>query len=573
MTNHQHLVKEIDEPCQRLCERNSLLEKAIEYMSDGLFLIDRNGHIIVHNRRVRDLLELPERFLATQPHVDAVYALQCEAGEFSRTDPSLLGEIAANALTPDANRYIRERPNGVVLEVLTAPTPSGGFVRTFRDISDQYRASERVAHLAHHDSLTGLPNRLLFRKRLEQAIQATQRNRGSFSLLLIDFDRFKMINDTLGHSAGDQLISVVSERLAALLSVGDTLARLGGDEFAIIHVCESVPEERAAALAEQIRESVARSVLIGDRQASTTASIGIALNSADSGGPEAILKNADLALYRAKADGRNRHRFFDESMARDVRERHELENDLRQAIRAEQLQVYYQPIVSTSTRRIRGFEALARWHHPIRGPVSPAQFIPIAEETGIIDKIGEWVLRKACLNAASWPEGMRLSVNLSPVQLNRRDLPDLIGSILSESGFAPQRLDLEITESVLLQNEERSLDVLHAIKAMGIGIALDDFGTGFSSLSHVRAFPLSKIKIDKSFVQELEEKIESSAIVAAIVGMGRMLDMTIVAEGVETERQFELLRAAGCGEVQGYLLGRPLPASQLCFDVKQATGS
>lgn len=562
------LEARVEDRTRELAAKTALMEVTLENMSEGLFMVDGGGRIAVHNRRAREMLDLPASLMRENLPLTELVAFQQASGEFAKVDGKLQDWIDDGVKRADVLRYVRERPNGTVIEVRSMPIPTGGFVRTFNDVTDQHHATQRVTHMAHHDALTGLANRVLFRKRLEQAFVAARDEGRAFSVLLMDLDRFKLVNDSLGHSAGDALIKVVAQRLSALMGEGDTIARLGGDEFAIIRMAGENHEQDAIKLADSILECLRSRVRLDGRDALTTASIGIALAPGHGADAESILKNADLALYRAKAEGRNRFRFFEAGMGQEASDLHMLEIDLRHGLARDEFEMYYQPVINAADQTTCGFEALIRWHHSERGMISPAVFIPLAEDTGVIVALGEWVLRQACIDAASWPDHIKIAVNLSPVQLRSSNLVAVVVSALAESGLSPTRLELEITETVLLEKDGSSLAALHALQDMGIGIVLDDFGTGYSSLSYVRAFPFDKIKIDKSFVDDMETRLESSAIICAVTGMARTLNMTVTAEGVETDRQFELLRAAGCGQAQGYLFSRPRPLSELSFDVE-----
>jgi diguanylate cyclase (GGDEF)-like protein len=386
-----------------------------------------------------------------------------------------------------------------------------------------------------------------------------------FAIHLLDLDRFKEVNDTLGHVFGDTLLKSVAERIRATVSDTDVVARLGGDEFAIL---QTLPDgdDAARQVAKGLLEAVREPFKLGDHQVNVETSIGIALAPDHGQEAEQLLKTADLALYKAKSDGRNTYRLFKPEMELQARARHALEIDLRNAIAGNEFELHYQPIIAAANRTICGVEALVRWRHPRRGLVAPDNFIPLAEETGLIVPLGEWVLRTACADAAGWPAHIKLAVNLSSVQFRQGDLMAMVTSALKDSGLPPDRLELEVTESVLLQNNDENLALLHQFRALGISIALDDFGTGYSSLSYLQRFPFDKLKIDRSFVGNLTTRADCVAIVSAVAGLAHALDMTTTAEGVETEEQFMLLQAAGCGQAQGYLFGKPRHKDDLGFD-------
>jgi diguanylate cyclase (GGDEF)-like protein len=446
-----------------------------------------------------------------------------------------------------------------------------GSVLILTDIAERREAEARIRHMAHHDALTDLPNRVFFRDRLAQALARARREGEAVAVLCLDLDRFKEVNDTLGHAAGDQLLEAVADRLRADVREADTIARLGGDEFAVVQTALTQPGG-ADALSRRIVEALSRPFdLGGNVLASVGASVGVALYPADGEDPDRLLRRADLALYRAKADGRGTHRFFEEQMDAQLRARAALERDLRGALAEERFELNYQPQVDLATGRLAGAEALLRWRHPERGMVPPAEFIPLAEETGLIVPIGEWVLATACREACGWPAPLRVAVNLSPVQFRQPGLAELVVRTLRCTGLDPTRLELEITEGVLLRDTDATVGALEALRALGVRIAMDDFGTGYSSLSYLRRFPFDKIKIDRSFVADLGRSGDAAEIVRAVIHLGRGLGMRANAEGVETAEQATLLRVAGCGEGQGYYFGRPVPAHE--FAALVADGS
>ncbi|PPQ40090.1 PAS domain S-box-containing protein/diguanylate cyclase (GGDEF) domain-containing protein [Rhodoblastus acidophilus] len=429
------------------------------------------------------------------------------------------------------------------------------------DVTERREAEQRLTHAANHDALTGLPNRALFRTRLEEALARARRGI-RFALLCLDLDRFKEVNDTLGHPVGDRLLVAAAARLRAELRETDTLARLGGDEFAIIQCCLLDPQE-ASSLARRVINILSAPFEIDGQKIVVGVSIGIALSPEDSGEAESLLSAADMALYGAKADGRGVWRYFEPAMNRRLQERRLLELDMRRALAEGQFELFYQPIMDVETRRVKTFEALLRWRHPERGLLAPDLFIPVAEEIGLIVELGEWVLRRACADATRWPPGVGLAVNFSPVQFQSRHLVAQIAGALCDTGLSPGRLEIEITENVLIKDKEATLAILQSLKALGVRIAMDDFGTGYSSLSYLQAFPFDKVKIDRSFTCELDQSRKSNAIIKAVASMCDGLDMTVVAEGVETEGQFEALQREGCSEAQGFLFSRPVAADAL----------
>jgi len=439
------------------------------------------------------------------------------------------------------------------------------------DVTERREANEKIAHLAHYDALTDLPNRVLFRERIEREL-VRARDGFKFALLYIDIDEFKGINDSLGHHVGDELLKTVASRIRACIKPGDLIARLGGDEFAVIQTAVTSTAD-VVDFVTRLHETIRRPYQCLGHQLSTDASIGIALAPQDGTELDQLIKNADLAMYAAKAGGRRTHRFFEPSMDASAKARLAMEQDLRHAMANGGFELHYQPLVDLRSGEVSGCEALLRFRHPERGMISPAEFIPVAEDTGLITDLGDWVLRTACEEAASWPNHIRLAVNVSPVQLKCDTLALRIAGALSASGLHPGRLELEITEAVLIRDDEAALAILHQLRAIGVRIALDDFGTGFSSLSYLKRFPFDKIKIDRCFVSDIADQDGSSSIVQAVVNIAAALHMTTVAEGVETTSQRELLRKLGCTEMQGYLFSAAKPAAEVThlFGPRDAT--
>ena len=446
-------------------------------------------------------------------------------------------------------------------------------IALIEDVTERKKAEQRVAFLAHHDALTGLANRAALTQKIDEAA-ARQRRRGEpFSVLLLDLDRFKQVNDTLGHPAGDILLTKVAARLKSLLRETDVLARLGGDEFAIVQAGETDQREAAKALADRVIGVLGKPFDIDGGDISIGTSIGIALAPEHDTGSDSLLKMADLALYRAKSGGRNGYRFFDAEMSEVANARQEIESDLRRAISQNELELHYQPIIDAKTLKVSGAEALVRWRHPTKGLIAPDLFIPLAEETGLITQIGDWVLRAACTEAATWPAGVKVAVNLSVVQFHKTNLPEVVMRVLADTGLSPDRLELEITETALIESAAECLPALRKFKDLGITIALDDFGTGYSSLSQLAMFPFDKIKIDKSFTQNLTKRSECAAIISATLTLAQSLDIATTAEGVETVDQYRLLRLAGVTSLQGYLFKRPGPASEIDFACEYGNSS
>ena len=451
---------------------------------------------------------------------------------------------------------------GRLLQIEMQPPPDGGWCVAIEDVTQRRAAEAGAAEAARLDPLTGLPNRLLLQERLSVALAEAGRTGQGCAVILIDLDRFKPVNDTLGHPIGDALLEKVSDRLRSAVRAGDTVARIGGDEFVVLQTgIRDAAEVRA--LASRLVDLIGRTYMIDGHLLTIGASVGVALAPGDGTTAEILLKNADLALYRSKLVGRGTFHFFEPEMDARMQARRRLELDMRQALARREFQLHYQPQLSLATNAITGCEALLRWHHPERGMISPLDFIPLAEEIGLIVPIGEWVIRQACRDAAAWPLPLSVAVNVSPAQFKSERLVETILAALSTSGLPAKRLEVEITEGVLLQENERTLQILHRLRALGVRVSMDDFGTGYSSLSYLRSFPFDKIKIDRSFVKDLAAKPDGDAIIRAIAGLGKSLGMTTVAEGVETHDQMQRIRAEGCTDVQGYLISKPVPADDI----------
>ena len=439
----------------------------------------------------------------------------------------------------------------------------GGWVATHEDITERRRAEAEIVHLARHDVLTGLANRAEFNTKLEEASRRLKRSGGTVTVMMLDLDKFKAVNDTLGHPAGDQLLVEVGRRLQSTLRETDVLARLGGDEFAIIQEGGTSQHEGAIALALRIMSAISQPFDLDGQMASVGTSIGIAMAPEHGVEPEELLKSADLALYNAKDNGRNRFRLYQATMRKVAQTQQSAENELRDAIAREEFELHYQPVMDLNTRLLCGVEALIRWRHPVKGLIPPDRFIPLAESTGLIVPLGEWVLQRACADAASWPAHLKIAVNISAVQFKKGNLFDVILCTLVETGLAPERLELEITETSLLENQEAHLVTIRQLKNLGISLALDDFGTGYSSMTYLTNFPFDKIKIDKSFTQGALNRRECAAVVSSVLALAQGLGTITTAEGIETEQQLEYMREAGVDLAQGYFIGRPVPIAQL----------
>jgi diguanylate cyclase (GGDEF)-like protein/PAS domain S-box-containing protein len=546
---------------ERVRQQKLLLDSALENMSQGLCMFDADGRVVLFNERYTKMMGLSAAFLKGRLLVDVIKSRKAN-GEFLGDPIEISARVIAGAGEGKSRSRVIETLAGSSLRLVEQPMRGGGWVATFEDITSGRKAQAQISHMARHDALTNLPNRTLFREQLEGALCRVTR-KARVAVLCLDLDHFKDVNDSLGHPIGDALLIEVARRLSECVRSGDTVSRLGGDEFAVIQTGSELQELGAAALAGRIIEAVGAPYVVQGQQMIIGTSIGISVAPDDGIDPDQLLKNADMALYRAKADSRGTYRFFETGMDARAQARRLLELDLRAGLLRGEFEVYYQPIFDLKSNQIVCFEALLRWNHPLRGMTSPIDFIPLAEETGLIVTIGAWVLRKACADAAGWSRDVSVAVNLSPVQFKNRNLVPSVTTALSASGLAANRLELEITETVLLQDSAATLTVLHRLRDLGIRISMDDFGTGYSSLSYLHSFLFDKIKIDQSFVQELALRGDSMAIVRAVTGLGKSLGISTTAEGVETNDQLALLRKEGCTEVQGYLFSAPRPAAEV----------
>jgi diguanylate cyclase (GGDEF)-like protein len=556
----------------RLAATSSELTTTLASMDQGLVMVDAGGTVAVCNRRAIELLELSADVMEVRPHFDTVPPLRLLTDGFARSGPRDV-DTEADADTnagatciadsPDPpHSYERELPNGRTVEVHSGKLAGGGgWMATFEDITARRHAEQQVVFMARHDALTLLPNRTTFRERVETAVVHASRATAA-AVLFLDLDHFKSVNDTLGHPVGDGLLCQVAERLSSCVRQMDTVARFGGDEFGVVQVGPDRVED-VAMLAQRIIDVLSEPYEVDGHRVIIGVSLGIAMACADGSDPDTLLKNADIALYRAKAEGRGVYRFFAPEMDARLQQRRKLELELHAALLNDEFELYYQPQLDLATNRICGFEALMRWNHPTRGLVNPYEFIWLTEEMGLIVPLGEWALRQACREAMLWPFDVRVAVNLSPVQFNRHDLVRRVTEALTGSGLPAQRLDLEITESVLLMHNVDNIGTLRELRALGVRISMDDFGTGYSSLSYLRSFPFDKIKIDQSFIRDLPHDKDAAAIVRAITALGASLGMVTVAEGVERPDQLARLREEGCAEVQGYLFSTPQPASEI----------
>jgi diguanylate cyclase (GGDEF)-like protein len=542
-------------------DQQLLLDTVLNNMSQGVLMFDSEARLVFCNKRYIEMYGLSTEVAVPGCTLRNLLEHRAAVGAFAGNPEDYIVELLEDVAAGKTSSGIVKSVDGRVFSIVRNPIVGGGWIATHEDITDRQRAEERIVHMARHDALTDLPNRMMLRERLDHELKRVKRGE-CLAVLCLDLDHFKSVNDTLGHPIGDELLKVVAERLRRCTREPDTIARLGGDEFAIIMTGMERPTD-AVALAKRIRDSITKPYHLDGHQIVADISIGISLAPMDATEPDQLLKNADMALYGAKGDGRGTYRFFETEMDAKMKTRRELEMDLRSALVNAEFELYYQPLVNLKTNEITAFEALVRWNHPTRGLVSPADFIPVAEETGLIIQLGEWVLRRACQETAQWPAHIKVAVNLSPSQLKSRNLTQLVVSALAESGMAANRLQLEITETVLMHNTFNTLATLHQLRKLGVQIAMDDFGTGYSSLSYLRSFPFDKIKIDRSFIQDLSNGAEPLAIVHAVAGLARSLNMISTAEGVETQQQLDTLQSVGCTEMQGYLFSHARPAKDI----------
>jgi diguanylate cyclase (GGDEF)-like protein/PAS domain S-box-containing protein len=543
--------------------QNLRFDAALENMAHGLCMFDRDERLIVCNERYADM-----------------YGLTRDQTKPGTTLRSILeARVAAGNSPEDAHTYVERRlqevrarepyysenglRDGRTFAVNHQPMQDGGWVAIHQDITAKKRAESQIAYMARHDGLTGIANRAVLMEKMEEALARLRHRGDAFAIFMLDLDLFKTVNDSLGHPVGDELLKVVARRLSACIRGTDTVARLGGDEFAILATADGDQRETAIVLANKLLKAVAAPYDLDGHHIDIGTSVGIALAPEHGTDVDQLMKSADLALYKAKSEGRDAYRFFEEAMGIEASSRRALQIDLRNALTNDEFQINYHPIVAIESREITSIEALIRWQHPQRGMIAPGDFIPLAEETGLINPIGEWVLRKACSDAVRWPSQIKVSVNLSPVQFRKARPIDFFCSALADSGLPPERLEVEITESVLLHGNAENIEKLYQLRNIGISIVLDDFGTGYSSLSYLRMFPFDKIKIDRSFVNELSKNADCASIVSAVAGLGRSLRIGTVAEGIETDDQLVLIRAAGCTHAQGFLFGRPCPTAEL----------
>ncbi|KWV56406.1 diguanylate cyclase [Rhizobium altiplani] len=559
--DHSHLLSEENTTLkgslvatkEDLAEQQRLFGIVLDNLPQGLSVFDTEQRLIVCNTRFRQVFGFSAE--AASPGASLKTLISMIRGT-ERIEKKVSRLRAATE-----GGHIRHREwimeDGRTIQSVITVLPDGSNISIHADVTEDRKAAERIAYLAHHDPLTGLPNRISLRERIDAALAACKPDE-QIALVHLNLDRFKSINNTLGVSAGDKILRQVAERIR-MSAGGNVLARLGSDEFAILQSGRQQPWN-VTALADQIRRELSEPFFRGDKAVELSVSMGIAISPQDGIETDTLLKHAGVALSHAKSSGGKGERFFTAKMEAQIEARHTLEADLRKAIEREEFELHYQPLYDLGQQKICGFEALLRWNHPTRGRVPPMEFIPLAEEVGLVVDIGRWVLRRACRDAMDWPEDIKVAVNVSAIQFTNSDLPSDVAASLAEAGLPANRLEIEITESVLMENLDEALPVLHALKQSGIRIGMDDFGTGYSSLSYLRRFPFDKIKIDKSFVNGIVEDKEAFAIMRAIILLGDALGMRVTVEGVETAEQLAMLQREACDEIQGYHISPPRPA-------------
>jgi diguanylate cyclase (GGDEF)-like protein len=563
VTARRAQAKLVEEKAAELGVMNKRFSTALSNMAQGLCMFDGERRLTVWNDRYVELLSMPSRLLKVGTPLEDILTDRASRDMRKKPDdPEVRARVAElMTLPPDASR-IDQLLDGKFVMLTRQPMEGGGWVTLIEDITERRRAEAEIVHLARHDVLTGLANRAEFNNRLDEASKRLKRNGGNLTVMMIDLDRFKAVNDTHGHLAGDQLLSEVARRLQSTVRETDVLARLGGDEFAVIQEAGADQREGAVALALRIIEAISAPFCLNGHEAQVGTSIGIAMAPENGVEPGELLKRADLALYNVKSRGRNDFCLFRDEMLEIVNTQQSAERELREAIAQGQFELHYQPVVDIKARQLIGVETLVRWRHPVKGMIAPDNFIPLAESTGLIGPLGEWILEKACADAANWPAHVKVAVNISAIQFKKGNLFEVILATLVKTGLQPERLELEITETSLLDNQEAHLTTIRQLKNLGLSIALDDFGTGFSSINYLTIFPFDKIKIDKSFTKGVLSRGDCKAVVASSLALAKGLGIVTTVEGVETEEQLDYMRLAGVELAQGYLFGKPVPIAE-----------
>jgi len=537
-------------------------DTALNNMPHGLAMFDADGRVLVVNRRWSEILPIDPETITARSRCEAIIAAYVELGLLSERDGGRIIEAVGARRGDLASRQLEVTAGDRNVDMTFQPMESGGLVVAIEDITEKRRTEARIAHMARHDALTGLPNRSLYQERLEAAL-AMMNSDDMLAVLFVDLDNFQQINDTLGHSTGDAVLIEVADRLRFTVGENDVVARFSADEFVILQT-GARNEHDVISLAGRVIETVGDIVQIDGKAIACGASVGIALAPRDGTDADQLLKSADMALARAKAGGRGMLHFYEEEMDRRAQARRATEMDLRRALQNDELAVYFQPLLNLKTLSVTTCEALVRWPHPVRGMISPAEFIPVAEETGLVIEMGRQVMRKACQACAGWPDGVRVAVNLSSVQFERDDVVAVVADALSASGLDPSRLELEITETLLLKDSAPVLETLQRLKAMGVRLSLDDFGTGYSSLSYLHKFPIDKVKIDRSFVRPITTDRKAAKLLRGVTRLGAELGLSVVVEGVETHEQLKMIDAAGVvTEIQGFILSPAVPDAQV----------
>ena len=552
----QKRTSQLRQSQKKLRTQNTRFLAALENMSQGLAMFDHRQRLVICNHQYLEMYDLPRRLGRAGTPIAKILEARVAANTSAGEDPDTYVKDRLSVIEGGQNATATQTlNNGRVVTISHRPMPDGGWVTTHKDITELHRMQAELRHQAYHDALTDLPNRNLLYHRMGLAFEALGRD-GSFAVLCLDLDGFKVVNDSMGHSSGDNLLKQVAARLRGCVGDADLVGRMGGDEFAVLRPGGTA--ESAMELANSILEAVKRPFDIDDHSVSVAISIGIAMAPQDGRDTDELLKSADLALYSIKKDGRGGCSFFDPGMDKAVNEHRRMEQDLRRALANGEFELHYQPVVNLRSQTFAGFEALLRWNHPTKGLIQPADFVPLAEELGLIVPIGEWVIREAFTEAARWPADLHIAVNVSSVQFGRGNLVGVVMNALAASGLAHERVEIEITETLFLENSQANLDILHQLHTLGLKVALDDFGTGYSALSYLLAFPFDKIKIDGSFVRALDTAAGADVILRSVADIGERMGMTTTAEGIETPQQLRNVHALGYTEAQGFLVSEPM---------------